>query len=96
MADATMVATWIAEVQSDRVRAERILSETRGAPMGADDVRTLIESVGDVTEVLADADPKLKAEVYADLGIRLTYRPAENLVSVEAAPCAAGRVGGGT
>jgi site-specific DNA recombinase len=95
-ADATVVATCIAEVQGDRLRAERILAETATAPLGADDVRTLIESVGDVTEVLADADPKLKAEVYADLGLRLTYRPAENLVSVEAAPCAAGRVGGGT
>jgi hypothetical protein len=30
------------------------------------------------------------------LGLRLTCRPTENLVSVEAAPCAAGRVGGGT
>jgi hypothetical protein len=46
--------------------------------------------------VIAHADPKVKAEVYADLGIRLTYRPAENLVNVEAAPCAAERVGGGT
>ena len=46
----------------------------------------MIEGLGDVTSVLADADPKLKAEVYADLGIRLTYRPAEELVTVEAAP----------
>jgi site-specific DNA recombinase len=64
--------------------------------MGAEDVRDLIESVGDVTKVLSAADPNLKAEVYSDLGLRLTYRPAENLVSVEAAPGAAGRVGGGT
>jgi hypothetical protein len=45
---------------------------------------------------IADADPKLKAEVHTDIGLRLTYRPAETLVSVKAAPCAAGRVGGGT
>ncbi len=64
--------------------------------MGAEDVRALIESVGDLAKMIADADPKLKAEVYADLGIRLTYRAAENLVSVEAAPCATERVGGGT
>jgi hypothetical protein len=35
--------------------------------------------------VLQDADPALKAQVYADLGLRLAYRPGEKLVSVEAA-----------
>lgn len=59
-------------------------------------MRALIKGLDDVGAVIANAEPKLKAEVYADLGLRLTYRPAESIVSVEAAPCAAGRVGGGT
>jgi hypothetical protein len=33
--------------------------------------------------VLQDADPALKAEVYPDLGLCPTYRPAEKLVSGE-------------
>jgi hypothetical protein len=42
--------------------------------------------------------PAKKAELYARLNLRLTYRPAQDLVAVEAAPvaCAKGGVGGGT
>ena len=47
---------------------------------------------------LSEAKPAKKAELYASLGLQLTYRPAQNLVAVEAAPvaCAKVRVGGGT
>jgi hypothetical protein len=49
--------------------------------------------------MLAEADPKLKAAVYADLGITLTYRPEDRVVVAESRPVAActnERVGGGT
>jgi hypothetical protein len=36
--------------------------------------------------VLAEADPELRARVYVDLGITLTYRPAADLVTVAAVP----------
>jgi hypothetical protein len=36
--------------------------------------------------VPAEADPELRAPVYALLGITLTYRPAEDLVTVAAVP----------
>jgi hypothetical protein len=49
-------------------------------------VRALLEGLGDLSAVIGAADPALKAEVYADLGLRLTYRPAEDLVAVEALP----------
>ena len=42
--------------------------------------------------VLATADPTLKAEVYGDLGLRMTYQPAEEVVLVSAAPCGPQRV----
>ena len=35
----------------------------------------MIEGLGEMTQVLADADPKDKAEVYSALGIEVTYRP---------------------
>lgn len=63
----------------------------------ADDVRGIVTELGDLAAVIEDADPKLKAKVYADLGIRLVYRPADRVLAVEAAPaCATARVGGGT
>jgi hypothetical protein len=48
-----------------------------------------------MTKVLAQADPDLKAQVYADLGIRLKYRPEERIVGVEVplGACATARVG---
>lgn len=37
-------------------------------------------------QVLAEADPLLKREVYSDLGIQMTYRPADDVVEVSADP----------
>ena len=47
-------------------------------------MRELLAEIGG--QALATADPALKAEVYGDLGIRLIYRPADRVVSVEAVP----------
>ena len=85
-ADPTVVATWIAEVQGERLAADRILAEARPTTTTPAEIRALVERMGDLTEVLASADPQLKTELYGDLGVRLTYRPDEELVSVEAAP----------
>jgi hypothetical protein len=51
----------------------------------AEDVRDVIKSLGDLLAVPSKTKSTEKAKVYADLGITLTYRPAENIVSVEAA-----------
>jgi site-specific DNA recombinase len=40
--------------------------------------------LGDITSVLSDADPRRKAEIYRELGIRLTYRPKERTIGAEA------------
>jgi hypothetical protein len=49
-------------------------------------LRKMVESLGDVAQVLAEADPKEKAAVYADLGITLTYHPDQRKVVAEARP----------
>ena len=86
LADPTVVSAWIAEVQGERLAAERTLATTGASVLTANDVRALVLELGDIASVLSKADPELKAKVYADLGIQLTYRPAENMVTVEAAP----------
>ena len=51
-----------------------------------------------IASVLATADPKLKAEVYAELGISVTFDPVTRMVAAESRPegaCRADRVGGG-
>ena len=39
----------------------------------------MITSLGDIRDVLADADPQDKADVYQNLGLKLTYYPANSL-----------------
>jgi hypothetical protein len=54
--------------------------------MSATDFARIVEELGDLRPVLATADAAAKAQVYADLGITLTYRPAGDMVAVPAAP----------
>jgi len=44
----------------------------------------MITSVGGICDVLADAEPEDKADVYQNLGLKLTYDPAKQLVRAEA------------
>ena len=58
--------------------------------------KLLVSELGDMQSVLATADPVLKAEVYGDvLGLRMTYRPADNALAVTASPWVNVCVGGG-
>ncbi len=52
-------------------------------------MRTLVAGVRDAVEMLATADSKLKAQVYAELGIEVTYQPNEGraLVSARVGQC---------
>jgi site-specific DNA recombinase len=96
--DPTVVAAWIAEVEGERLAAERTLAEARPSPaLSPGELRRMISELGDLRPVLADADPSLKAAVYADLGVTLTYRPASETVAVAAQPMLSKvRVGGAT
>lgn len=99
-ADAAVVARWMAEVQGERLRAERDLADVRPSDqLTKDQIRALVLSLKDIVAVLATADPKLKAEVYAELGVSVTYDHERRLVSVAAgppSPCTTERVGEGT
>jgi len=96
-AEAAVVAGWMAEVQGERLRAEIDLgAAVPGERMTREQVRTLVLALHDIASVLATADPKLKAEVYAELGIGVAYDHERRVVTVEARPevaCAKQRVG---
>jgi site-specific DNA recombinase len=60
------------------------------------EVKALVTALRDIVGVLRDAEPADKAELYAELGVRLSYRP-DGPVAVEALPRGVEvRVGGGT
>jgi len=96
-ADPTIVAGWIAEVHGQRLRAEIDLGQAvPGEQMTKEQVRALVLALHDIASVLATADPKLKAEVYAELGVSVSYDHTRRVVHVETRPanaCAKGRVG---
>jgi site-specific DNA recombinase len=99
-ADAAVVAGWMAEVQGERLRAEQDLAQVQPSDqLTKEQIRALVLGLRDIVEVLATADPKLKAEVYAELGVSVAYDHERRVVSVAAGPpgpCATERVGEGT
>lgn len=97
-ADAATVAAWIRDVQAERLAAERVLQTRRvsASELTADDVAALIERVGNVVSVLGAAPVPTKAQLYASLGLTLTFEPSRDQILVEARPWTYGRVRGGT
>jgi site-specific DNA recombinase len=98
-ADAVVVASWMAEVHGERLRAEAALGTTVPAEqMTKSQIREMGLALRDLTAPLAKADPKLRAEVYAELGVNVVYDHERRVVSVTAgpSPCTTGCVGEGT
>ena len=103
-ADPKIVTGWIAEVELERRRALAVLNQPTPQPahrMTQEQISDLVTRLGDILTVLHEADPADRAEVYQQLGLRLTYHPAEQKVRVQAQPDADSygkmvRVRGGT
>ena len=96
-ADAAVVAGWMAEVQGERLRAERDLGAvTPDGKLSKEQIQRLVIQLRDIASVLAMADPKDKAEIYAELGVRVNYAPHRRVIGVSAGSCTTARVGGGT
>lgn len=97
-ADAKIVAGWMKEVTAQKALAELELeSLPRPQHMTPAQVKRLVLSLKGIPKVLMKADPKIKAELYSQLGMTLTYHPERRVVTVEARPdpCEYERVGAG-
>jgi hypothetical protein len=46
----------------------------------------IVAALGDLVQVIRDADPADKADLYAQLGLTLTYRPQKRLVEASVTP----------
>jgi site-specific DNA recombinase len=77
----------MAEVQGERLRAEQELGESVPADkLTKSQIRALVMGLRDIAAVLGTADPKLKAEVYAELGVEVKYDLERRMVLASAGP----------
>jgi site-specific DNA recombinase len=84
--DPTVVTGWIAQVQAERAVAE---AEIAAQPASArkltpTQIGELVTGITGAIALLRRADPADKAEVYRQLGLRLTYQPETQTVDVQA------------
>lgn len=89
------VAKWIAETEAEGARYEMSLrqsaAETRGRMTGQE-IKFIVERLADIAEVLAHADPDDKAEIFRQLGLKLTYQPGTRIVEARIDPRGSSRV----
>lgn len=87
--DPALIATWTAEVNVQRAAAEQILAQAKHDRrarrlLTPDEIDRIIRTAGSLVCVLPGADADKRAEVYRQLGLKLTYHPAEKTVIAEA------------
>ena len=46
--------------------------------MTRDGIAAIVAALGDLVQVIRDADPADKAELYTQLGLTMTYRPQKH------------------
>ncbi len=52
--------------------------------MTRDEIADIVNSLADLLSVVRDANALDKADIYARLGLKLTYQPADRIVRTEA------------
>lgn len=62
--------------------------------MNEREIQTIVDRLGDIACVLADADPNDKAETFRQLGLKLTYQPGRQVVQAKIDTALCGFFGG--
>ena len=79
-----MIGPWIAETQARKVTAQaEIRTATGRRQMSRDDIAAIVAALA---EVVREADPADKADIYAQLNLTLTYQPGQRLVEATVKP----------
>ena len=81
------MARWITETEAERAKhqATKRATPQRAAPsMSRDEIESIVTALSDLLTVLRRADPADKAEIYTQLGLRLTCQPSDRTIHAEA------------
>jgi site-specific DNA recombinase len=85
--DPAVIGPWIAETQAQRVVAQtEIRSPIGQRRMTRDDIAAIVAALGDLVQIIREADPADKADLYTQLGLTMTYRPQKRLVEATVTP----------
>jgi hypothetical protein len=80
---ADLLAPRLKTLRGERLRAEAELQASRpDTEWTPEAVRILVDELGDLGAVLAMADPKLKAQLYDELGLELQFNPERRTQNV--------------
>ena len=83
--DPAVVARWITETEAERAKYQAMKRPTsQRPPMSREEIASIVNTLADLRAVVHDADPADKAEIYAQLGLKLTYQPQSRTVRAEA------------
>jgi hypothetical protein len=80
-ADPATVARWITETEAEGATyqaIERATPQSHAPSMSRDEISSVVTALSDLLAVLRAADPADKAEIYSQLGLRLTYQPSDD------------------
>jgi site-specific DNA recombinase len=90
-ANPATVAAWIAETEAEKASYALVMRRpaAKRHRMTETEIKSIVEKLADIARVLADADPDDKAEIFRQLGLKLTYHPGRRIVEAEidSAPC---------
>ncbi|MBO2451655.1 recombinase family protein [Actinomadura barringtoniae] len=86
-ADPMEVTQWINEVKEKRARIEgQLRSGRRGDRIAKEEIIELLERSADLAQTVIKADPLEKADLYQQLGLKMTYYPQKQLVEARVIP----------
>ncbi|HET9898936.1 MAG TPA: recombinase family protein [Streptosporangiaceae bacterium] len=86
-AEPASLVRWITETEADRARyvALRQASPPPATKrMSKDEIAAIVAELADILNVLSQADPADKAEIYSRLGLKLTYKPQNRTIRAKA------------
>jgi site-specific DNA recombinase len=81
-ADPQAVAEWTRQVKAERAAAlARDASQNRCTTvrqLTEDDIRAILTGLGDLRDIIREAEPPVKAAIYKQLGLKVTYLPGQD------------------
>src|SRR5690606_10396317 len=93
-ADVVQVAKWINETEQERARLEGELNAVPAdQAISSDGLAELLHRTGELAQAVVRAHPGDKADLYAKLGLKMTYYPEKKLVEAEVIPTSTCAIG---